>query len=336
MAEKLNNTPLSYEESEYLCLSACNFFSGANNEAIRKELGLPVEEGCIRPLSGWDFYHYLQKIDEKFSGRLNKIRQLLPLLERKDVLQKAGTLNTVILGECYYYFKELTACQQTSLLWFGDVLGLGYIQYKLSQNVIHITGITPDGNIGNGTGFLINNKTVLTCKHVVENMVPDETVRINGKEFKFEIKKHHEKDVALLVLEKEVENTFTYPVFNSPALLDDVLVMGYPPIPTADSDYLLSLKGEVNSIIYDYLNKTHNLILSSTTRPGNSGGPVLSRDGYLVGMVIQFSLTEDSTDETLNIKDSQFPFYMAMCGDELFKYIKEIEPDIDVLFEDYQ
>lgn len=125
-----------------------------------------------------------------------------------------------------------------------------------------------------------------------------------------------------------------FPSFNSVSILDEVLIMGYPPIPCTGDAYLLTQKGEVNSIVYDYLNKVENIVVSSITRPGNSGGPVISRGGYLVGMVTHFTEIKTSTDKKEEATD--FPFYMAMSGKELYNGIKEIDSDLAICYEDYQ
>ena len=149
-------------------------------------------------------------------------------------------------------------------------------------------------------------------------------------------------------LERQI-NTFSYQRLlmsrgNHDVVLDEVLVMGYPPIPFTKDAYMVALKGEVNAVVEDYSSIKH-LVLSSTVRPGNSGGPVISQCGYLVGMVTQTTCNTNSTKDKQNkLNDDaeteklmdKAPYYMALNGQELFESIKEIDGNIDIFFENYQ
>ena len=341
-------SPISCSEYEAIGQSAFKFFNPIENRKIRQQMGFTLKEKLV-PLSGCEFLTFLRHYDEEYDRKVYKIRRILSLMERAELLTFEGHGANAILGSHYYTLKELTTLQRTNTLWLGEAFGFPYLQEKLSPNVIHITGRDNTECVGNGTGFLINNQTVLTCKHVVTDMTPDEHLNILGGEYTYSIKKSETYDIALLILDRAVDSINSFPVFNVAEVLDEVLIMGYPPIIGADSDYMLSQKGEVNSVVYDYLSKTTNLVLSSVTRPGNSGGPVISKSGYLVGMVTQFNVSaeskavssEDVQDNGEDLSDddngeNRFPFYIAMHGRTLFDGIKEIDPEIEINFEDYQ
>jgi hypothetical protein len=82
---------------------------------------------------------------------------------------------------------------------------------------------------------------------------------------------------------------------NDGLILFDVIIFGYPPIPTSSRPHLVAVKGEVNAIITPYVGSNHPLfIVSPTTRGGFSGGPVLTQDGWLLGIMTS-SLTRDNS-----------------------------------------
>lgn len=336
-------SPISFSEYEAIGSLALVFFNPLNSDRMREELEMSPREGAVVPFSANDFYMFLRK-KLGYENMIYKVHHILSLMERAELLTNEGHAGSVLLGDHYYNLKELTNLQKRNTYWLGEAFGFSYLQEKLNANVIHITGKDKNGRIGNGTGFLINSTTVLTCKHVVTDMAPDDHLSILGNEYTFSVKASDSRDIALLVLDKAVEGITSFPIFNSANVLDEVIIMGYPPITGADSDYILSQRGEVNSIIYDYLSRTKNLVLSSITRPGNSGGPVISKAGYIVGMVTQFNVSGESAgpsgDSGSSSKNDneidRFPFYMAMQGESLFKGIKEIDSDVDIFFEDYQ
>ncbi len=330
--------PISFSEYETIGTLAFYFFSPLENEKLKAEMGLPSEERII-PFSGMEFYNFLQqKYGKEYEGKLFKVKRILSLMERAELLTYEGNSRSALLGSTYYAMKVLTTLQRRNTLWLGEAFGFPYLHEKLKANVVHITGHGKDDRIGNGSGFLLNSNTVLTCKHVVTDMVPDERLDIAGKEYAYTVKTHESRDIALLTLAEAVDSVSNYPIFSEANTLDEVMIMGYPPITGADKDYMLSQKGEVNSVVYDYLSRTNNLVLSSITRPGNSGGPVISKSGYLVGMVTQFNVAGETVGSGSGDKEEQdrFPFYMAMQGNTLYSGIKEIDPGIEVFFEDYQ
>ena len=337
MEERFSDlSPVSFIEYETIGRLAFWFFGPSANVELREKIR-KKSTGYMLPFSGNDFYRFLlERNREEYERKIHKIRHILSMLERSGILQNMGRSTGAYLANTYFSLKELTTLQKQNCLWLGDAFGFSYLQKKLKGNVVHITGHGKDERIGNGTGFLINSKTVLTCKHVIQDMEPDEVICILGKEYSYSTAVHESLDIALLHLSEAVSGIVTFPALNDADILDEVLTMGYPPIPGSAHDYLLSQKGEVNSVVYDFLSKSNNLVLSSITRPGNSGGPVISRNGYLVGMVTQYNenrlLGETPTEE----EKDHFPFYMAMQGKALYDGIKEIDPENDVFFEDYQ
>ena len=332
-------SPISFDEFETIGTIAFLFFSLTHNIELRKELKLPCKKGIV-PFGENDFYDYLiQKIGKEYERKLYKIKKVLLMMERAELLSNVGHSSNFLLRNKYFTSKELTTQQSKNTLWLGEAFGLPYVRNKLKNNVVHITGTDKQGIIHNGTGFLINNRTVLTCKHVVTDMISDNKLIILGREYTYSSRLSAFQDIAVLDLNQAVDNISTFPIFSDANDLDEVLIMGYPSIPGADADYLLTLKGEVNAVVNNYLSNTISLILSSVTRPGTSGGPVISKNGYIVGMVTQFNdVVDSSCFSEFDKKEvgNHYPYYMAMQGKKLFDGIKEIDPTIDISFEDYQ
>ena len=97
--------------------------------------------------------------------------------------------------------------------------------------------------------------------------------------------------------------------------------------------------GEINAIGTEFFSACECITISSITRPGNSGGPVFSLEGYIVGIVIQASTAVDAVggdSSSENTQKFESPFYLAVSSNELPRIVSEIDSDVVIRFEDYQ
>ena len=145
---------------------------------------------------------------------------------------------------------------------------------------------------GNGTGFIIKGKRILSNAHVVSNARFIE-VKKNGSPRRFAARvKFAAHDCDLAVLEVDDPEFFdnTTPVKFAkefPQLSDTVAVIGYP----MGGSRISLTEGVVSRI--DYSGYTHSgvdqhlvLQVDAAINPGNSGGPVLLK-GRVVGVAFQ-------------------------------------------------
>lgn len=323
--------PFNIIEAEKYTVQLLNFFAPLNANKIRAELNEPVIDKSITPLSVNQFFRYSKEVlgDNLVERNNQNILQLITRLEKSNFLTYAGTTGNFSLGreKCYYFTRELTLAQIKNSLWLGECLGLEYVEYKSRPFVVAITGKS-NGDEGIGTGTLINEDTILTCAHVINDMTVDPVVKINGKNITIiETKTHDKVDVGFIKIAESI-NLDSQLAFSEAFILDEVLTMGYPPIPLTKDAYIISQKGEVNSIIENYQGQ-RNFIYSSITRPGNSGGPVLSRRGYIVGISARHLGRESEREKDI------IPFYEGISTTEVLKALKELDPNIQFLYEDF-
>jgi S1-C subfamily serine protease len=92
------------------------------------------------------------------------------------------------------------------------------------------------------------------------------------------------KDIALI----QVDYDEAIPAFvlELAPLLEEIITIGYPAVPTTQEAYQLVHRGEVNAQV---ANQQHQklLIISARTAPGSSGSPVIGDTGRVVGMATQ-------------------------------------------------
>jgi S1-C subfamily serine protease len=145
---------------------------------------------------------------------------------------------------------------------------------------------------GNGSGFIIKGKRILTNAHVVSNSRFIE-VKKNGdpRRFPAHVKfAGHDCDLAILEVDDPAFFEDTSPVaFASalPRLSDTVSVIGYP----MGGERISLTEGVVSRIdysIYTHSGVDQHLVVQvdAAINPGNSGGPVLLK-GKVVGLAFQ-------------------------------------------------
>ena len=148
--------------------------------------------------------------------------------------------------------------------------------------LIETTGCTESGT---GTGFLVGPRHVVTVEHVVADHARID-VKQRGKRVARAtvIGQDPARDLALLRLDKPVAGHRFAFAQKAPRLGDEVAALGFP------LGYPLTLtKGTVSGVgrtieIEDV--KRRGMIQTDTAlNPGNSGGPLLSSTGDVVGLV---------------------------------------------------
>lgn len=142
-----------------------------------------------------------------------------------------------------------------------------------------------------GTGFLVSGKRIITNAHVVAYHTAVQ-VRKHGSPDKFTAKVlaiAHDSDLAIMTVEDETfwDGVTELEFGRMPRLQQPVLVVGYP----VGGETISVTAGVVSRVDYDqYAHSTRdNLVaqVDAAINPGNSGGPVLSDDGFVIGVAFQ-------------------------------------------------
>lgn len=153
-----------------------------------------------------------------------------------------------------------------------------------------------------GSGFVYAREHVMTNAHVVAG-IDEPTVRVGG------VGRTYESRVVLFDPQKDVAVLYV-PDLRAPVLEfvddagrgDSAVVAGYP----QDGDLNLQAATVANRIqargqnIYNDASVTREIYaIRSTVRPGNSGGPLLTTDGRVFGVVFARSTTDTETGYVL-------------------------------------
>jgi hypothetical protein len=75
--------------------------------------------------------------------------------------------------------------------------------------------------------------------------------------------------------------------FRDARILEEVIIAGFPTVPTATNALATFQTGEICQIGVETIWKQRLDLFSAIARPGNSGGPVVSGEGNVLGIVTQ-------------------------------------------------
>jgi S1-C subfamily serine protease len=162
--------------------------------------------------------------------------------------------------------------------------GLPTVVKRWRSSVVKIYHPTDKGI---GTGFLVTPTIVATARHVVDDLGKFVVATENGTVLAYKsVRRHTVGDIDVAVIELSTPSAAQPFVLKSGHdLLDEVVVMGYPPIPKSSDAYLVANRGEVSAEIKLQGEDHEMLIVSCLLRGGNSGGPVVNRRGHVLGIV---------------------------------------------------
>jgi serine protease Do len=167
-----------------------------------------------------------------------------------------------------------------------------------------------ENDLGSGFVLLFDN-LIVTAKHCVEGMETTTVIRSDGTRIDIDPSEWQlsgSADVAFTMIEPWNAKPFKV---GAPSILQPVLTLGYPPIPGFADPLLLAESaevaarripdltgstGEVSGVGSAYLDSQDYWLLTARVKGGNSGGPVISKDGLVVGLISANAQLADHPD----------------------------------------
>lgn len=180
------------------------------------------------------------------------------------------------------------------------------------------TSAYADNPISSGTGFAVTSDGwIMTNAHVVEKC---SRIEVKGRGLASDPRIDATNDLALIKVSAEPPlKPLTFR--RTPTRLgEDIVAIGYP---LADllSDSVKITTGNVNALA-GLKNDTRYIQISTPIQPGNSGGPVVDRDGFLLG-VTSATFSKQAADE-IGITAQNVNFAIRASVGDLFMQSQSI------------
>ena len=295
----------------------------------------------LTPASGKDFLDYLgegQSLPEKPDRYLHHIRRLLDRMVRNDLLIEMGPDRRgdfALLPKSYYALSELSTLRARGVLWLAKTLGGRFVHRHVSPAIVHVVG---ENNEGEGSGIVFDEHHVLTCRHVVSGMQVASAQAFQGRTVAVDrVFPHGTEDVAVIRI-KESLTTVPGLGFVDPMVSQKVYRFGYSRIPCSvpsntGTSPLVMQSGEVTSESVRVFGGVELFLYSAISRPGDSGGAIVSDDGYVVGMTTELSDSRVHTSEGAEVFS---PHYAGIPSHVLARAVDELDLGVQIPVETYE
>ena len=330
------NAPWGLDSRLKLVALACEFFDARKLASNHKAIGKDVPSGTnSEPLTGHDFLEYLQ-MARSYRRKPNGLRvaQMVEQMVSSGVLVRAGYGNRSFagLGDHYLYLATEWDAVRGGFR-FAHVLGPDFLYFLCAPALVHITGTNKDGDEVAGTGVVVHRSHVLTCRHVVCDMKVHTRQTIQRKTYAISeesIHTHSEVDVAVIQVDGAPLTGFPGAIFQRPVVAQTVYTLGYPKLPGLREASVTMQQGAVTNESVTSLSGESLFLYSAISRPGNSGGPVVSEDGYIVGLSIVDARAEYCSDEAFS------PHYAGIPSQVVVEAVASLGLGMELPYEDYE
>ena len=333
-------SPMSVEQEIALTLWARAFFSPANYAKNCQAIGKAPASRSITPMSGRDFMDYLKttRLLEDPNRYIYHIRDLLGRMAANNILVEMPSRDSsfVMIPKSYYALSEVSTMRSAGVLWMAKTLGGRFIHHQIARAIVQIAGQSAEGDARAGSGVVFDPYHILTCRHVVSDMSINRTQNLQGNQVIVEHKailKHGSLDVAVLRV-REPLRTVPGLAFLAPFVTQRVYTFGYPRVPCAlpgrsDSSPLIVQGGEVTSDSISVIGGGDLVLYSAISRPGNSGGAIVSDDGYVVGITTELAEGQYSGEGPFS------PHYAGIPAQILARAVDEMDLGIRFPYETF-
>ena len=292
-------------EYKYLPIEILLFFSEIKEDENQKMIHRTLMDFC-------SYYKKVYQTKELPQPRVvSKVCDILVDEGKMTLLRKTGFDNTENSYLCMFRDKSI----RNKPLIFDlvnnqlscTIYGFKFIYNYYKDYVLPILHTDQNDDISIGSCFLFRGG-ILTAKHCIENAKKIAIRGINPADIehgKFFTLSKESMDLIFIKLQVEIINSI--PFHREASILDEVIALGYPKIPgfhnflTGEkalvSSRFTGSTGSVASTAKDIWIRENLLLITAKIKGGNSGGPIINKNGEVVGIASSLATGEGKYDD---------------------------------------
>lgn len=168
-------------------------------------------------------------------------------------------------------------------------------------------------SFSSGTGFFVSSQHIITNEHVVRSC---QYIKVRGAvspSFAELVDVDADADLALLRTRARPSQIAALRGYGNAKKGEKITILGYPLDHGITGEYLIR-QAEVTDIQDPFGKKSH-FLFSDSVEKGNSGGPIVDRNGTVVGVVVgKMSYYTETTNASTGGVITQSPVQTASVG----------------------
>ena len=295
-----------------------------------------IVAGQQKPMSVGEF------VKQDKDADIHTVIKYCAILEKEFIILSTGRIGGGAAQSCFQG-SRISNPDESYNAYEHLCTGLLGIRNKFRTSVLPVLRFPENEPIDIGTAFYLLTSAGLFLITAAHCILGKEKIQIlNHKKQpiipeKIYVSPNDKIDIAALKVNSFEEGVFPFWLGES-ELLEEVLIMGYPPIPGFDA-FLVSDTATVNSNLksssgkllaeeQSYLNSLDFMLINARVKGGNSGSPIINKYGYVVGILVNIP-----TDPQNNKELDKLGYGLGMSAKEIAKItllINSKEPDSSI------